>query len=79
MNNKEAIESDNKQALPVYDVVKVISFHHSEIISKLIEDVNEKIKQGYVPIGGIAVVNSHPTYCAYQAIMLNNQHEDTKN
>ena len=79
MNNKEAIESDNKQALPVYDVVKVVSFHLSDIINQLIHDVNEKIKQGYVPMGGIAVVDSHPTYCAYQAIMLNEKHEDTKN
>ena len=48
-------------------------------VGELKRKVNEKIKQGYVPLGGIAVVNSHPTYCAYQAMMLNKQHEDTKN
>ena len=79
MNNKEAIESDSKQDLPVYDVVKIVSFHHSEIIRELIHEVNEKIKLGYVPLGGIAVVNSHPTYCAYQAIMLSKQNEDEGN
>ena len=79
MDDKKVFESDGKQTFPIYDVVKVVGFRHSEIIDKLIHTVNEKIAEGYVPVGGIAVVNAHPTYCAYQAIMLSKQNEDAEN
>ena len=64
--------NSNDNELPSYDVVWVTERYRADAIKKLIELVNEKMKQGYIPVGGFFMECSEmPCYHrAYQAMML---------
>ena len=68
---KECMESLDSE-LPSYDVVWVNASYRVDAIKKLTELVNEKMKQGYIPVGGFFVEHSErPSYYyMYQAMVL---------
>ena len=69
------IQKSEKSSLPAYDVINVSDSNREDAITKLIELVNEKMKQGYVPVGGFLIERTPVElavrrYFAYQAVML---------